>query len=206
MSPASLQCPSVARPNNPLGELFECPLGKLPKRSTRRAFQTICLANFPNDPLGELLERSTRRATRTVRPTNFPSRSLCFSRAPTSPNAAMRLANSKHISQWLHDACPHRPADEPSSATLTNRHRPRQRPATSRTDDPSPFSRKLRARFPCGWQKPLRERNDHERFRKQTQRQTRKRPPQPPSTPIATHKEEPWARNTTEESEPTKDS
>ena len=140
MSPASLQCPSVARPNNPLGELFECPLGKLPKRSTRRAFQTICLANFPNDPLGELLERSTRRATRTVRPTNFPSRSLCFSRAPTSPNAAMRLANSKHISQWLHDACPHRPADEPSSATPATHHQSRRQPVPIFQKTSRPFS------------------------------------------------------------------
>ena len=154
MSPASLQCPSVAHPSNPLGELFERPLGKLLERSTRRAFRAICLASLPNNSASELLERSTRRAFRTIRPSNFPSRSSCFSRAPTSQNAAMRLANSKHISQWLHDACPHRPADEPSSATPTSRHRPHCRAIIGHADDPSPFSRKLRARFPCAWQKP----------------------------------------------------
>ena len=115
MSPMNLQCPSVAHPSTPLGELFERPLGKLPERSTRRAF-------------------------RTIRPSNFPSRSLCFSRAPTSPNAAMRLANSKHISQWLHDACPHRPIDESSSATLTNRHQPRRRPFPIFQKTSRPFS------------------------------------------------------------------
>ncbi len=54
MSPASLQCPSVAHPSTPLGELFERPLGKLPERSTWRAFQAICLASLPNDPTVEL--------------------------------------------------------------------------------------------------------------------------------------------------------
>lgn len=71
---------------------------------------------------------------------------------------------------------------------------------------PFPFSRKPCARFPCGWQKPTHERNGHERFLEQARRQTRKRPPQPSSASIATRKEEPWARNTTGESEPTKGS
>lgn len=80
----------------------------------------------------------------------------------------------------------------------TSHHQPRRRPF--------PFSRKPRARFPCDWQKPTHERNGHERFLEQARRQTRKRPPQPSPTSIATRKEEPWARNTTEESEPTKGS
>lgn len=80
----------------------------------------------------------------------------------------------------------------------TSHHQPRRRPF--------PFSRKLRARFPCDWQKPTHERNGHERFLEQARRQTRKRPPQPSPASIATRKEEPWARNTTEESEPTKGS
>lgn len=71
---------------------------------------------------------------------------------------------------------------------------------------PFPFSRKPCARFPCGWQKPTHERNGHERFLEQARRQTRKRPPQPSSASIATRKEEPWARNTTEESGPTRGS
>ena len=53
--------------------------------------------------------------------------------------------------------------------------------------------------------KPTHERNGHERFLEQARRQTRKRPPQPSPTSIATRKEEPWARNTTEESKRVRD-
>ena len=96
----------------------------------------------------------------------------------------------QRISQWLMMLA--------RTGPPTSHHQPRRRPF--------PFSRKLRARFPRGWQKPTHERNGHERFLEQARRQTRKRPPQPSPTSIATRKEEPWARNTTEELEPTKGS
>ena len=137
MSPASLQCPSVAHPSTPLGELFERPLGKLPERSTWRAFQAICSASLPNDPTVEL-----------------PKPFFVLLASTDKPECRDGTGEFETHIAVAHDACPHRPADEPSSATLTNRHRPRQRPAISHTDDPSPFSRKLRARFPCAWQKP----------------------------------------------------
>lgn len=149
---------------------------------SRKPVQTIRLVSFPSDLPGELSERPARRA--------YPSRSTCFSWAPTSQKAACRRRIRQRISQWLHDVC--------ATGPPTSRPQPRRRPF--------PFSRKLRARFPRGLQKPTHERNGHERFLEQARQQTRKRPPQPSPTSIATRKEEPWARNTTEESEPTKGS
>ena len=195
------------------------PLGSSPQQSTWRAFrmsarqttQTIDSASLPDNLPSELSERSTRRVTRTIHSASLPNDPtvelpkpffvlLASTDKPECRDGTGEFETHIAVAPLMLARISH--ADGPP----TSHHQPRQRPTISHAGNPSPFSRKLRARVPCGWQKPLRERNDHERFRKQTQRQTRKRPPQPPSTPIATHKEEPWARNTTEESEPTKDS
>lgn len=160
----------------------QCPLGSPSKQSDWCAFRTTCLASFPNDLPGEFSERPAWRV--------YPSRSTCFSWAPTSQKAACRRRIRQRISQ-----CPMMLA---RTSPPTSHHQPRRQAF--------PFSRKLCARFPCGWQKPTHERNGHERFLEQARRQTRKRPPQPSPTSIAPRKEEPWARNTTEESEPTKGS
>lgn len=119
----NLQCPSVARPNNPLGEFFERPLGELLERSTRRAFQTICLASLPNGPTGEPPEQFDQRTSQAV---------LCASREHRRirmPRCDWRIR--KCISQWPHNACPHRPADEPPSATLPSHHRPHDEPPSA---------------------------------------------------------------------------
>lgn len=194
----NLQCPSVARPNNPLGEFFERPLGELLERSTRRAFQTICLASLPNGPTGEPPEQFDQRTSQAV---------LCASREHRRirmPRCDWRIR--KCISQWPHNACPHRPADEPPSATLPSHHRPHDEPPSATPTTLPHFPENFAPVFHVLGKNPTHERNDHERFLEQTRRQTRKRPPQPPSASIVTHKEEPWARNTTEESEPTKGS
>lgn len=149
---------------------------------SRKPVQTIRLVSFPSDLPGELSERPARRA--------YPSRSTRFSWAPTSQKAACR--------RRIRNAYRNGPTMLARTNPPTSHHQPRRQPF--------PFSRKLCARFPCGWQKPTHERNGHERFLEQARRQTRKRPSQSSPTSIATRKEEPWARNTTEESESTKGS
>ena len=123
------------------------PLGSSPQQSTWRAFRmsarqttrTIHSTSLPNDPTVEL-----------------PKPFFALLASTDKPECRDGTGEFETHIAVAHDACPHRPADEPSSATLTNRHRPRQRPAISHADDPSPFSRKLRACFPCAWQKTQR--------------------------------------------------
>lgn len=149
----------------------------------------------------------SRKPVQTIRLVSFPS---------DLPGSFPNDLPGEFAQAVLHASHGHRQAKRPrAGGEFGNAYRngfmmlARTGPPTSRPQPrrrPFPFSRKLRARFPCGWQKPTHERNGHERFLEQARRQTRKRPPQPSPTSIATHKEEPWARNTTEESEPTKSS
>lgn len=186
----NLQCPSVARPNNPLGEFFERPLGELLERSTRRAFQTICLASLPNDPTSEL-------------PKPF------FVLLASTDKSECRDATGEFENAYRSGSIMLARIGPP-----TSRHRPHCRTVISHADEPPSATPTTLPHFPENFapvfhvlgKNPTHERNDHERFLEQTRRQTRKRPPQPPSASIVTHKEEPWARNTTEESEPTKGS
>lgn len=160
----------------------QCPLDSPSKQSDWRAFRAVRPTSFPSDLPGEFSERSARRV--------YPNRSTCFSWAPTSqrPRAGDEFGNAYRNGPMM----------LARTGPPTGHRQPLRRPF--------PFSRKLCARFPCDWQKPTHERNGHERFLEQARRQTRKRPPQPSPTSIATRKEEPWARNATGESEPTKGS
>ena len=155
-----------------------------------RARNALSVAR-PNNPIGELSERSARRAFRTTRLASLPKPSYMLLMGTDKPKG-------HDAGDEFDNAYRNGPMMLARTNPPTNHHQPRRRPF--------PFSRKLCARFPRGWQKPTHERNDHERFLEQARRQTRKRPPQPSPTSIATRKEEPWARNTTEESEPTKGS
>ena len=183
------------------------PLGSSPQQSTWRAFrmsarqttQTIDSASLPDNLPSELSERSNRRATRTIHSASHPNDPTVelpkpfFALLASTDKPECRDGTGEfetHIAV-AHDACPHRPADEPPSATPTTLPR---------------FPENFAPVFHVLGKNPTHERNGHERFLEQTQRQTRKRPPQPPSASIATRKEEPWARNTTEESEPTRGS
>lgn len=89
----------------------QCPLDSPSKQSDWRAFRAVRPTSFPSDLPGEFSERPAWRV--------YPSRSTCFSWAPTSQKAACRRRIRQRISQWLHDACAHRSADESPSATPT---------------------------------------------------------------------------------------
>lgn len=149
---------------------------------SRKPVQTIRLVSFPSDLPGELSERPAWRVSQTVLHASHGHRQA------KRPRAGGEFGNAYRNGPMM----------------LARTNPPASRPQPRRR--PFPFSRKLCAHFPRGWQKPTHERNGHERFLEQARRQTRKRPPQPSPTSIATRKEEPWARNTTEESEPTKSS
>lgn len=172
-----------------------------PSPATRPPSGVFCQMSpaSPQCPLGSPSKQSDWRAFRAICPTSFPND---LPGVPPKPFYMLLVGTDKSEG---HDA-----GDEFGNAyhsgsmmlartgPPTSHRQPRRRPF--------PFSRKLCARFPCDWQKPTHERNGHERFLEQARRQTRKRPPQPSSASIATRKEEPWAKNTTGESEPTKGS
>lgn len=172
-----------------------------PSPATRPPSGVFCQMSpaSPQCPLDSPSKQSDWWALRAICPASFPidlpgefTQAVLHAshghRQAKRPRAGGEFGNAYH-SGFMMLARTDPPASHPQ---------PRRRPFS--------FSRKPRARFPCGWQKPTHERNGHERFLEQARRQTRKRPPQPSRTSIATRKEEPWARNTTEESEPTKDS
>lgn len=172
-----------------------------PNLATRPPSGVFCQMNpaSPQCPLGSPSKQSDWRAFRTICPASFPND---LPGVPPKPFYMLLVGNDKSEGHdaggEFGNAYRNGPMMLARTGPPTSRHQPRRRPF--------PFSRKLRARFPCGWQKPTHERNGHERFLEQARRQTRKRPPQPSPTSIATRKEEPWARNTTEELEPTKGS
>ena len=149
---------------------------------SRKPVQTIRLVSFPSNLPGKLSERPVWRVSQAVLHASHGHRQA------KRPRAGDEFGNAYRNGPMM----------LARTGPPTSHRQPLRRPFL--------FSRKLRARFPCDWQKPTRERNGHERFLEQARRQTRKRSPQPSPTSIATRKEEPWARNTTEESEPTKGS
>lgn len=172
-----------------------------PNPATRPPSGVFCQMSpaSPQCPLGSPSKQSDWRAFRAICPTSFPND---LPGVPPKPFYMLLMGTDKSEGRNAGDefgnAYRNGPMMLARTGPPTSRHQPRRRPF--------PFSRKLCARFPYGWQKPMHERNGHERFLEQARRQTRKRPPQPSPTSIATRKEEPWARNTTEESEPTKGS
>ena len=89
----------------------QCPLGSPSKQSDWRAFRAICPASFPNDLPGELSERPARRASQAVLHASRGQRQV------RRPRCRRRIR--QRISQWPHDACAHRSADESPSATPT---------------------------------------------------------------------------------------
>lgn len=172
-----------------------------PSPATRPPSGVFCQMNpaSPQCPLDSPSKQSDWRAFRAICPASFPNDLPGVSPKPfytllMSTDKPKGHATSDEFSNAYHSDSMMLARTGPP----TSHHQPRRRAF--------PFSRKLRARFPRGWQKPTHERNGHERFLEQARRQTRKRPPQPSPTSIAMRKEEPWARNTTEESEPTKGS
>lgn len=164
-----------------------------PSPATRPLSGVFCQMNpaSPQCPLESPSKQSDWRVFRAICPASLPKpfyMLLMGTDKPKGRDAGGEFGNAyRNGPMMLAHAGP-----------PTSHHQPRRRPF--------PFSRKLCARFPRGWQKPTHERNGHERFLEQARRQTRKRPPQSSPTSIATRKEEPWARNTTEESEPAKGS
>lgn len=172
-----------------------------PNPATRPPSGVFCQMSpaSPQCPLGSPSKQSDWRAFRAICPTSFPND---LPGVPPKPFYMLLMGTDKSEGRNAGDefgnAYRNGPMMLARTGPPTSRHQPRRRPF--------PFSRKLCARFPYGWQKPMHERNGHERFLEQARRQTRKRPSQPSPTSIATRKEEPWARNTTEESEPTKGS
>ena len=164
-----------------------------PNLATRPPSGVFCQMSpaSPQCPLGSPSKQSDWRAFRAICPASLPKPFYMLLMGTDKPKG-------HDTSGEFGNAYRNGPMMLARTGPPTSRHQPRRRPF--------PFSRKLCARFPCGWQKPTHERNGHERFLEQARRQTRKRPPQPSPTSIATRKEEPWARNTTEESEPTKGS
>lgn len=164
-----------------------------PNLATRPPSGVFCQMSpaSPQCPLDSPSKQSDWWAFRAICPASLPKpfyMLLMITDKPKGSNAGGEFGNAYHSGSMM----------LARTGPPTSHRQPRRRPF--------PFSRKLCARFPCGWQKPTHERNGHERFLEQARRQTRKRPPQPSPTSIATHKEEPWARNTTGESEPTKGS
>lgn len=79
------------------------PLGSPSKQSDWRAFRVICLASFLNDLPGEF--------TQAVLHASHGHRQA------KRPRCRRRIR--QRISQWPHDACAHRSADESPSATPT---------------------------------------------------------------------------------------
>ena len=81
----------------------QCPLDSPSKQSDWRVFRVIRLASFPNDLPGKFAQAvlHASRGHRQVR----------------RPRCRRRIR--QRISQWLHDACARRSADEPPSATPT---------------------------------------------------------------------------------------
>ena len=109
-------------------------------------------------------ERFICRADRTIRPWSLPSNPVG---KPVSTRPAGKLA-STHLQARIGPACQQTPIcaalqqarigpirRNPHRTNLPiSSHQARRRAVISHAGDPSPFSRKLRARFPCGWQKP----------------------------------------------------
>ena len=178
----NLQCPSVARPNNPLGELFE--------RSDRQATRTIRPASHPNNSTSEL-------------PKPF------FVLLASTDKSECRDATGEFENAYRSG-----PIMLARIGPPTSHHHPHFRTVISHAAEPPSTTPTTLPLFPENFapvfhvlgKNPTHERNGNERFLEQTRRQTRKRAAQPSSNSIATRKEEPWARNTTEESEPTKGS
>lgn len=108
--PQDLQNPSPA--TRPPSGVFcqmspaspQCPLGSPSKQSDWRAFRVICPASFPSDLPGEF--------TQAVLHASHEHRQA------KRPRYERRI--QQRISQWLHDACAHRSADESPSATPTS--------------------------------------------------------------------------------------
>lgn len=164
-----------------------------PNPATRPPSGVFCQMSpaSPQCPLDSPSKQSDWRAFRTTCPASLPKpfyMLLMGTDKSEGRNAGGEFGNAYHSGPMMLARI----------GPPTSHHQSRRRAF--------PFSRKLRARFPRGWQKSTHERNGHERFLEQARRQTRKRSPQPSPTSIATRKEEPWAKNTTEESEPTKGS
>lgn len=82
----------------------QCPLDSPSKQSDWWAFRVICPASFPNDPPGEF--------TQAVLHASHGHRQV------RRPQCRRRIR--QRISQWLHDACARRSADESPSATPTS--------------------------------------------------------------------------------------
>ena len=131
MSPMNLQCPSVARPNNPLGEFFERPLGELLERSTRRAFQTICLASLPNDSTGELPKPFFVLLASTDKPECRDATSEFENAYRSGPIMLARIGPPTSR---------HRPHCRAIIGHTTNRHQPRRRPFPIFQKTSRPFS------------------------------------------------------------------
>lgn len=172
-----------------------------PNLATRPPSGVFCQMNpaSPQCPLESPSKQSDWRAFRAICPASLPNDLPGeFTQAVLHASHGHRQAKRPRAGGEFGNAYRNGSMMLARTNPPTSRHQPRRRPF--------PFSRKPRARFPCDWQKPTHERNGHERFLEQARRQTRKRSPQPSPTSIATRKEEPWARNTTEELEPTKGS
>lgn len=172
-----------------------------PSPATRPSSGVFCQMSpaSPQCPLGSPSKQSDWWAFRAICPASFPNDLPGeFTQAVLHASHEHRQVRRPRAGGEFGNAYRNGSMMLARTGPPTSHHQPRRRPF--------PFSRKLCARFPCDWQKPTHERNGHERFLEQARRQTRKRPPQPSPTSIATRKEEPWARNTTEESEPTKGS
>ena len=148
-------------------------------RGPLAAFSSQMSPASPQCPLGSPSEQSDwtqlsepicPAAFRTTRPASFPEASPPgeFTQAvlhayyhghPQAKRQQCRRRIRQRISQWPHDACAHRSADESPSATPTT----------------LPIFQQTLRPFPRGWQKRTHERNGHERFLEQARRQTRKR-------------------------------
>ena len=81
----------------------QCPLGSPFKQSDWRAFRAICPTSFPNDLPGEFAQAVLHASH--------------GHRQAKRPRYERRIR--QRISQWPHDACAHRSADESPSATPT---------------------------------------------------------------------------------------
>ena len=147
MSPASLQCPSVARPNNPLGEFLNI---------HSASYSNIHSASFPNNLLDEPSERSDRRDFRTVRPVSHPNDStselpkpffvlLASTDKPECRDTTGEFENAYRsgpimLARIGPPTSRHRPHCRTVISHTTNRHQPRRRPFPIFQKTSRPFS------------------------------------------------------------------
>lgn len=136
-----------------------------PSPATRPPSGVFCQMDpaSPQCPLGSPSKQSDWRAFRVICPASFPNdlpgeftqavlHASHGHRQVRRPRAGGEFGNAYHSGSMM----------LARTNPPTSHHQPRRRPF--------PFSRKLRARFPCDWQKPTHERNGHERFLEQARR------------------------------------